>query len=178
MTEPLFLCEMVWTTLWLVEWHANIDGDPASTNRRQALIAIALIAAVYTRYDGWIMAFLAWTAIGIVLLRRGRLLSRAFWIASAFVVAAPIAWFIYNQLAFGDWLDFARGPYSAKRHRDPHSNSRLPAPSRLAQPLGLIPLLHQMPPNSTQPLSPGAPGYSSSASPAQPGPQSTRASAT
>jgi len=114
MTEPLFLCEMVWTTLWLVEWHANIDGDPASTNRRQALIAIALIAAVYTRYDGWIMAFLAWTAMGIVLLRRGRLLSRAFWIASAFVVAAPIAWFIYNQLAFGDWLDFARGPYSAR----------------------------------------------------------------
>ena len=114
MTEPLFLCEMIWTTVWLVEWRAGIDGDRVQTNRRQALIAIALIAAVFTRYDGWIMAFLAWTAMGLVLARHGRLRSRAFWIASAFVVAAPIAWFIYNQLAFGDWLDFARGPYSAR----------------------------------------------------------------
>jgi len=114
MTEPLFLCEMVWTTVWLVEWRAGIDGDRVRTTRRQTLIAIALIAAVFTRYDGWIMAFLAWTAMGTVLLRRGRLRSRAFWIASIFVVAAPIAWFIYNQLAFGDWLDFARGPYSAR----------------------------------------------------------------
>ena len=31
-----------------------------------------------------------------------------------FVVAAPIAWFIYNSAAFGDWLEFMRGPYSAK----------------------------------------------------------------
>jgi len=114
MTEPLFLCEMIWTTVWLVEWRAGIDGDRVQTNRRQAFIAVALIAAVFTRYDGWIMAFLAWTAMGIVLLRRGRLRSRAFWVASIFVVAAPIAWFVYNQLAFGDWLDFARGPYSAR----------------------------------------------------------------
>jgi hypothetical protein len=29
------------------------------------------------------------------------------------VVAAPLLWFAYNGLIFGDWLDFARGPYSA-----------------------------------------------------------------
>ena len=29
------------------------------------------------------------------------------------VVAAPLVWFAYNALVFGDWLDFARGPYSA-----------------------------------------------------------------
>jgi hypothetical protein len=40
--------------------------------------------------------------------------SHVFWVASAVIVAAPIAWFIYNALAFGDWLEFARGPYSAK----------------------------------------------------------------
>jgi hypothetical protein len=33
---------------------------------------------------------------------------------ASFVVAAPIAWFAYNAAAFGDWLEFARGPYSAK----------------------------------------------------------------
>src|SRR5258708_24630591 len=59
------------------------------------------------------MALMAWTAIGIVLLRRCRLASRAFWLASVIVVAAPIVWFVYNAVVFGDWLDFARGPYSA-----------------------------------------------------------------
>lgn len=115
MTEPLFVCEMVWTALWLVEWRTSIDAS-GRTNRPAFLlwlIALVLAGAVFTRYDGWIMALLAWTAIGIVLLRGGRLASPAFWLASAVVVAAPLIWFGYNAHVFGDWLDFARGPYSA-----------------------------------------------------------------
>jgi hypothetical protein len=118
MTEPLFVCEMVWAAVWLVEWRACLDGgDDASRRRadgRLYLIAVALSAAVFTRYDGWVMAFLAWVAVGIALLRRHRLGSRAFWMAGAIVVASPIIWFSYNAVVFGDWLDFMRGPYSAK----------------------------------------------------------------
>jgi hypothetical protein len=73
-----------------------------------------LIAAIFTRYDGWIMAFLAWTCMGLALARRGRLRSLSFWIASILLAAAPIVWFVYNSVGFGDWLYFARGPYSAK----------------------------------------------------------------
>jgi len=115
MTEPLFVCEMVWTAVWLVEWRATIETEAGSPRgaRLLWLIALVLVAAVFTRYDGWIMALLAWTAIGIVLLRRRGLASRAFWLASVIVVAAPIVWFVYNAVVFGDWLDFARGPYSA-----------------------------------------------------------------
>jgi hypothetical protein len=114
MTEPLFVCEMIWTAVWLVEWRATLDQDPRQLRRLQVLIAAVLIAAVFTRYDGWVMAFVAWTAMGIALARRGQLRSRAFWLASAVVVAAPLAWFVYNAAAFGDWLYFIRGPYSAK----------------------------------------------------------------
>jgi hypothetical protein len=124
MTEPLFVCEMIWAVVWLVEWSACFDseaGEPgqagaarARANRLLWKIAAVLIAAVFTRYDGWVMALLAWASIGVVLLRRGGLRSRAFWWASALLVAAPIAWFIYNAAVFGDWLTFARGPYSAK----------------------------------------------------------------
>jgi len=114
MTEPLFLCEMIWLAVWLVEWRACLDEDPEKAQRLQGWIAAVLVAAVFTRYDGWIMAALAWSGVGLELLRRGRLRSRAFWLASAIVVAAPLAWFIYNAAAFGDWLEFARGPYSAK----------------------------------------------------------------
>ncbi len=60
------------------------------------------------------MALLAWCAIGVALLRRGRLRSRTFWLASTVVVVgAPIVWLVYNSTVFGDWLDFVRGPYSA-----------------------------------------------------------------
>ncbi len=115
MTEPLFVCEMVFTALWLVEWRASLEDPDGErrTHRLTWLIAFVLVAAVFTRYDGWVMALLAWCAMGVALLRRRRLRSWHFWIASVLVVAAPLTWFIYNAVVFGDWLDFARGPYSA-----------------------------------------------------------------
>jgi len=123
MTEPLFVCEMVWTVVWLVEWHAGLDpGEaawdgtwrPAQSGHRLLWpIAIVLSAAVLTRYDGWVMTLLVWVGIGLILLRRRKLGSGAFWIASVLVVATPIAWLVYNAVVFGDWLEFARGPYSA-----------------------------------------------------------------
>lgn len=116
MTEPLFVCEMVWTAVWLVDWRVLVDagGEQRRANGLLLRIALMLVAAVYTRYDGWIIALIVWTAIGIVLLRRHKLRNASFWGCSALVVAAPLVWFAYNQLIFGDWLDFMRGPYSAK----------------------------------------------------------------
>lgn len=80
----------------------------------QVCVAAALIAAIFTRYDGWIIAVIAWTGIGLALLRYGSLRSRSFWLATIAVAAAPILWFVYNSVCFGDWLYFARGPFSAK----------------------------------------------------------------
>jgi hypothetical protein len=114
MTEPLFLCEMVWISLWLVEWREYLDIDAEKARRLLIWITAGLIAAVFTRYDGWIMTALAWTGIGIELLRRKRLKQWTYWLLTALIALAPIAWFVYNQVAFGDWLEFSRGPYSAK----------------------------------------------------------------
>ena len=144
MTEPLFICEVIWIVVWIVEWRATLNNEtesgsfnlpPApsihtasrsridtitSTSRLQFCIAAGLVAAIFTRYDGWIIALIAWTGIGLTLLRRaakgerGRLSSPAFWLPTIAVVAAPILWFIYNSVGFGDWLFFARGPYSAR----------------------------------------------------------------
>jgi hypothetical protein len=114
MTEPLFLCEMIWITVWLIEWHTQLAVARVSNNRLVWMIALALVAAIFTRYDGWIIALLAWIAMAITLLRAAKLAPRTFWLASALVAAAPVAWFAYNSGAFNDWLFFARGPYSAK----------------------------------------------------------------
>jgi hypothetical protein len=114
MTEPLFLCETIWIAVWLLELRTSPEQNPRNHQRCLWLIAAALIAAVFTRYDGWVMALLAWVSVGIALARRRALGSKSFWLATALIVAAPLAWFIYNAVGFGDWLYFMRGPYSAK----------------------------------------------------------------
>ena len=114
MTEPIFVCEMIWLVVWLVEWQGLLDGPKNLAEGRIWLIAMISIAAIFTRYDGWIMAMLCWMAMGFTLARRGKLRWRTFWLAGAVVAAAPVAWFAYNALAFEDWLYFLRGPYSAK----------------------------------------------------------------
>jgi len=114
MTEPLFLCELIWAIVWLVEWQRSLDAAPQRSAGLLWRIALILAAAVFTRYDGWILTLLAWTSIGLVLLHRGQLRCPAFWMASLVVVGAPALWLIYNAAVFGDWLDFARGPYSAR----------------------------------------------------------------
>ncbi len=119
MTEPLFLCEFIWIVVWLVEWRSHLDVGPFPKGCGLQGIAIALIAAIFTRYDGWIIALIAWSGIAITLFRRtaagdrSRLAAPFFWLASIAVAAAPILWFAYNSVCFGDWLFFARGPYSA-----------------------------------------------------------------
>jgi hypothetical protein len=84
------------------------------SSRLMAAIAATLVAAVFTRYDGWIIAVIAWAGLAIALWSHRRLSSLAFWLLTIPVVAAPILWFVYNSVCFGDWLYFARGPYSAK----------------------------------------------------------------
>ena len=116
MTEPLFVCEMIWIVVWLVEWRAALD-------RRSRTSPTGLLVPV-SPLRWWPPSTPATTA-GSWRCWHGRHRHRA---ASArpvalahlldlqalFVVAAPMAWFVYNAVAFGDWLEFARGPYSAK----------------------------------------------------------------
>ena len=114
MTEPLFLCELIWSVLLLVEWYALVDRAQDSLGGWRLWAIIALLAAgVYTRYDGWILAFLAWLAMAVCLYKRGRLLRVQFILASIILLLAPVGWMTYNAVVFGDWLDFMRGPYSA-----------------------------------------------------------------
>jgi hypothetical protein len=134
MTEPLFLCELIWAVLLLVEWYECLDQDASRSESRLWAVIAVLVAAVYTRYDGWILAFLAWAAMAVCLARRGRLLHARFILASIILLLAPLGWMVYNAVVFGDWLDFMRGPYSAKMIElrtspsaiDPHPGWRNP----------------------------------------------------
>jgi hypothetical protein len=116
MTEPLFLAELVWAVLLLAEWRAAVVDDLEKQNKKNYLMWMltgVLIAAVFTRYDGWVLGFTAWVMMAWTLKSRGEIVRGRFVWASLLLLAAPLVWMGYNAAIFSDPLDFLRGPYSA-----------------------------------------------------------------
>jgi hypothetical protein len=117
MTEPLFLALLIWTTLFTVECVAAVHaGRVAAVGRRLILIGIFILAAVYTRYDGWILGAAEWCVITFTLASRRdvwRRVAPSFVLFTLLAIAGPLSWLGYNQRFSHDPLDFIRGPYSA-----------------------------------------------------------------
>jgi 4-amino-4-deoxy-L-arabinose transferase-like glycosyltransferase len=118
MNEPLFLTEMIWTALLLVEYKRALDaGQAKRASRLIVLTGAVLMCAVFTRYDGWIFAAFAWLAALLPMLDKRRWQTQvggAFVLFTVMVAVAPLLWFGYCAKQFGDPLDFMRGPYSAR----------------------------------------------------------------
>jgi hypothetical protein len=130
MTEPLFLAEMIWALLLVVQYERALaapEGPEESTASRFLIGAgLVLVGAIFTRYDGWIYAAAAWLFATVSLLSRYRPrqqnrspgwrgpVAGAWVLFTAMLVAAPSLWLAYNAKQFGDPLDFIRGPYSAR----------------------------------------------------------------
>ncbi len=117
MTEPLFLAVLVWLTLLTVECVAAMKGSAARRAGRLMIgVGLLIAAAVYTRYDGWIVGAAAWCVLAWQMWKRRGLRREVgfpFAVLTLIAVAAPVSWLVYNQHFYGDWLDFLRGPYSA-----------------------------------------------------------------
>ena len=78
--------------------------------------AWCLAGAELTRYDGWFLAGVMGAAVVVIALRRWqiRTLRR---VAAKFllgIAVVPVLWLVYNGVVYGNALDFANGPYSAK----------------------------------------------------------------
>ncbi len=117
MTEPLFLALLIWLTLLTVECVEAIQNAEIRRIKVHLLwIALLIFAAVFTRYDGWILGAVVWCVLTVLLLRRKKIfvnVSVAWTVFTVITVAGPLLWLAYNQHFFGDPLDFLRGPYSA-----------------------------------------------------------------
>jgi hypothetical protein len=128
MTEPLFLAEMIWAVLLIVQYQrALLDPEPhaespsgPSASRLLTRAGLVLVAAIFTRYDGWVYAAAAWLFATWALLAARRQWNwkgpeaGAWVLFTALLIAAPSLWLAYNAKQFGDPLDFIRGPYSAR----------------------------------------------------------------
>lgn len=117
MTEPLFLAIFIWMVLLTMECVAAIRAaDVPLVRRRLIYVALLILAAVFTRYDGWVLGAAVWCVLTWQLWRKRevrREVSGTFAVFTLLTVAGPVSWFAYNQHFFHDWLDFMRGPYSA-----------------------------------------------------------------
>ncbi len=116
MTEPLFLALLIWITLLTLETVAAIRAKQAKLGGKLIVIGLLILAAVYTRYDGWILGAVVWLILTWQLSRDRDLLRRnmgAFALFTLITIFGPISWLVFNAHYFHDPLDFMRGPYSA-----------------------------------------------------------------
>ena len=117
MTEPLFLAEFIWIALVTLEAVEAISAAERQRATRNLIgLGLLIFAAVFTRYDGWVVGAVAWCAIAWSLWRAPdmrRRLVLPFSIFTLLAVSGPLLWFWYNQHFYHDALDFMRGPYSA-----------------------------------------------------------------
>ncbi len=117
MTEPLFLALLIWIVLLTVECVAAIEaGKTVRVAWRLVGLGWLILAAVFTRYDGWVLGALVWCLVVWRLWRAGAVWARvrpAFAVFTVLAVAGPVLWLWYNQHFMHDPLDFMRGPYSA-----------------------------------------------------------------
>ena len=117
MTEPVFLVLLIWITLLTMECVDAIRAaEQTRVVRRLIVLGLLIFAAVFTRYDGWVLGAAVWCVVTWQLWRAGELWRRvglAFAMFTLLAVAGPVLWLWYNQHFYHDPLDFMRGPYSA-----------------------------------------------------------------
>jgi hypothetical protein len=123
MTESIYLALFVWAVVFFTEFLRALPSDAANSDRPEISSAVSLMrcagclaGAELTRYDGWFLAGVIGVTVVIAVLRRWqdrnfRRLAVKFLFA---IAAVPILWLAYNGAVYGNPLEFANGPYSAK----------------------------------------------------------------
>jgi len=119
MTEPLYLALFIWAVVYFSECvqEATITDEDTQASSLLFKCGLCLAAACLTRYDGWFLGATMWAAIVPIVFqakRGGRMLTGGFRNFVLLAAAAPVFWFAYNTVIYGNPLEFANGPYSAR----------------------------------------------------------------
>jgi len=119
LTETLYLAFYIWAVVFFADFlrsigNGNSDTEPARRALRQCAWCVA--CAELTRYDGWFLAGVIGAIVVLTALKSWqdrdlRKISVKFLLA---ISVAPALWLIYNAAVYGNALEFANGPYSAK----------------------------------------------------------------
>lgn len=121
MGEALYLACFIWSIVFFVEF---VRREP-TPDRSLIKCGLCLVAACFTRYDGWFLAaVLVVSASAFLIFTKkttnaptGTLLPASRMAVAKFVLlaaTAPALWLAYNAAVYRNPLEFANGPYSAK----------------------------------------------------------------
>lgn len=133
MTESIFLAAIIWSVVYFDDFLRGLGSEsgtrsanatlPAAGARAIERCGCCLAAAIFTRYDGWIFAFVVGVCAVIAALRwltkrpqqpqRARLL-RSMASFLLLLVLCPTLWLAHNYKINQKPLDWLNGPYSAK----------------------------------------------------------------
>jgi hypothetical protein len=129
MTESIFLAALIWAVVYFDAYLQGLfpgaSGAPVGVPSWRAIerCGLCLAAAIFTRYDGWIIAFvmglcasfagLRWLAARPSQRERGRLV-RSMACFLLLLALCPTLWLAHNYKNNGHPLDWLNGPYSAK----------------------------------------------------------------
>ncbi len=128
LNEALYLALFIWSVYWLEAFTSAIRGRTVDARLEAAraieCCALAVSGAMFLRYDGWFLAAALAAVVLLVVLRHGSALigseaastrlRRALLKSVLLTALVPLLWFAYNYREFGDPLEFATGPYSAR----------------------------------------------------------------
>lgn len=120
MTESLYLAQFVWATVYFTESVRTLRNDPAAKGAQasQSLLrcGLCLATAELTRYDGWFLAMVVGAIASVFAIQRwsDRAFRRSVMKFLVAIAVVPLLWLAYNAAVYGNPLEFANGPYSAK----------------------------------------------------------------
>ena len=119
MTEALFLSTVIWSVYFFCHFVGELRvQNTEGAGRALGACAIALSAAMFTRYDGWFLTVITgWCALAVFMRADAevkRQLRRRFITFIMLAALSPTLWLAYNYGVFGNALEFLTGPYSAR----------------------------------------------------------------
>lgn len=129
MTEALYLALFIWTAVHFSEF-ARVKDDPQRARRSLERCGMVVAAAMLVRYDGWFLAAIIAVGTGMVIWRRRpvAVTLRRGWINFLLLTALTAGlWLAYNYAHYGNALEFANGPYSARAIQQRSRTATMPS---------------------------------------------------
>ena len=116
MTESLYLALFLWAAAYFAEFLRATKQEESDSRSKLTRCALCLAGAELTRYDGWFLAAAIGSILVVLLFRRweDRTFRRTALKFLVGIAVAPALWLVYNAAVYGNALEFANGPYSAR----------------------------------------------------------------
>lgn len=129
MGESLYLALFVWAAVYFSEFVRDTEQDPVHARKSLSRSGIMVAAAMLVRYDGWFLALVIACAAMFVLWRRKTFTGHLRRGLINFVLLTALSggfFLVYNQVNYGNALEFANGPYSARAIQERSRTATMP----------------------------------------------------